>query len=122
VFDYGSFDCTLRVAHTAGEHWWEQVTVHFQRGWLRLELPPPLAPNRPARVLLYRAGSGLQEFAPAWEWAFRREAQHFVQGALGRAPNLSPGDDSTQDLLIFETIYRRCILGDLQARWPLAPG
>ncbi len=117
IFDYGSYDCTLRTAQTFTEHHWEELTIHFEHGWLRLQLPPPLAENLPARLQVYRKGTGRQEIAPTWEWAFRREAAHFVQCALGRAPNLSPGDDSVKDLEILEVLYHRQYLGEPEARW-----
>lgn len=117
IFDYGSFDCTLRTAQTFTEYFWEELTIHFETGWLRLQLPPPLAENLPARLQVYRKGGGLQEIAPTWEWAFRREAAHFVQCALGSVPNLSPGDDSVKDLEILEAIYRRQYLDEPEARW-----
>jgi predicted dehydrogenase len=108
VLDFGTFSATLETGRGSSRSWDEITEVHFADGRLTLRTPPALLRNVAASVELYRAGS-VQEFVapqPAWSWAFRRQAQAFVEDVLGRREPLSPGADAVQDLRLIEEMWR----------------
>ncbi|HEX6513872.1 MAG TPA: Gfo/Idh/MocA family oxidoreductase [Chloroflexota bacterium] len=104
VFEFGPMD---------QYRWEEGVDVYFQRGRLRIELPPAMLRNVPSRVELYKdKGSGQREVVSPqaeWTWAFRRQAEAFVDDVrLGREP-LASGADSLEDMRFLEDFWRRIV-------------
>ena len=70
------------TTHRSSCAWQESVLVCFEHGWVLLELPAPLAHNRPGKVTLFRnseAGEA-QTIVPElpWEHAMRAQARNFL--------------------------------------------
>jgi predicted dehydrogenase len=90
-------------------HGWEEHTqVYFGNGWVRVSSPPLLLKNVPAEVEVYRAGV-LHEYrrpVPAWSWAYRREAEHFVESVLTGTPFRSSAEDARTDVSLFEEVFK----------------
>ncbi|MBN2309033.1 MAG: Gfo/Idh/MocA family oxidoreductase [Candidatus Hydrogenedentes bacterium] len=68
--------------------WQEQALIAFERGYLALELPAPLASNRPGSVTLYRdPGNGAtpESITPELPWihAMRQQAINFIRAVRG---------------------------------------
>ena len=66
--------------------WQESALVAFEKGYVKIELPAPLASNRPGRVEVFKdAGNGVvpQTIIPQLPWvhAMRQQAVHFVKVA-----------------------------------------
>jgi len=83
--------------------WQESATVTFEKGWIRLDLPPPMVRNRPGRVTLYHdPGNGLQPrtIVPelAWVDAMRQQAVNFIKQIRGESTCLCPADEALADL------------------------
>ncbi|HJP32513.1 MAG: Gfo/Idh/MocA family oxidoreductase [Candidatus Latescibacteria bacterium] len=83
--------------------WQEQVLVAFERGYLEIELPAPLASNRPGRVREYAdAGDGRTPVASEpqlpWVGAMRQQATHFVQLLNGQTTCLCAAPEALEDL------------------------
>ena len=109
VLDFGDFSATMETGRASSRGWDEVTEVYFADGRLTLRTPPALLRNVPASVELYTAGK-VQEIVspqPPWSWAFRRQAQAFVDDVLGGRPPLSPGADAVRDLLLIEEMWRR---------------
>ena len=70
---------------------------------------PPLLRNAAARVTLRRHGAVLEtvDTMPRASWAFRRQAEAFVSGIKSGDAPLADGQDSVQDLVLAEAIWRR---------------
>jgi predicted dehydrogenase len=109
MFDFGDFPATLEMAEIAFHTWQEGIDILFERGRLRVELPPPLLRNTPARVELTRAGAFNETVAPAvqWSWAFRRQAEAFVGDIAADREPIASGKDSVADMDLIEQIWRR---------------
>ncbi|MBM4043609.1 MAG: Gfo/Idh/MocA family oxidoreductase [Planctomycetes bacterium] len=110
VLDGGSY---LAALHTGivmpRPPWWdESMTVAFEKGWLRVEPPPRLLPNVSARVTCFRGDTQqtLVEDGPP-QWAFRREAEHFLDCVLTGKETLSPGSEALRDVALTEAIFRQ---------------
>lgn len=107
VLDFGNFVASLETGDATNRGWDEVTEVFFQHGCLTLRTPPALLKNVPASVELYKAGSVQQVIQPRpnWTWAFRRQAEAFVNNILDQRPPLSPGSDAIEDLRLIEEIW-----------------
>ncbi|HUS58098.1 MAG TPA: Gfo/Idh/MocA family oxidoreductase [Planctomycetota bacterium] len=83
--------------------WQESALVAFDHGWIKLELPAPLASNRPGRVQMYRdPGNGAtpQTVEPTLPWvhAMRQQAMNFVKAIRGEMKPLCEAPEALEDL------------------------
>lgn len=85
---------------------WEEVAlVCFERGYVKIELPAPLASNRPGRVEVYRDPSREktpERISPTLPWvhAMKQQAINFVQSIEGKdKPKCGP-EEALEDLKV----------------------
>lgn len=111
VLRMGDVRVSLETGSLAAHKWDEDTQTYFQRGWVKATSPSLLLRNSCAEVEVYRAGETTEYRRPlpsdAWTWAFQREAQHFIRCVRTGEPFRSSGEDSLQDVRIFEAIYRK---------------
>lgn len=93
--------------------WQESALVCFERGWVRLELPAPLANNRPGRVVIYRdpaKGTTPQTIEPTLPWihAMRQQAINFVRAIKGEIKPLCDATEALEDLKIARQYLKAC--------------
>jgi len=109
MLDFDDFPAVLEMAEIASADWLEGVEILFERGRLSLQFASPMSRDTPARVGITRANGTHETVAPTLprSWAFKRQAEAFVQDiAAGREP-LASGRDAVKDMLIAEAIWRR---------------
>jgi predicted dehydrogenase len=85
--------------------WQEEALVCFERGWIRLQLPAPLACNRPGMVTIYRdpeKGRTPTRVSPTLPWihAMKQQARNFIDAVKGERPPLTTATEALQDLEI----------------------
>jgi predicted dehydrogenase len=123
VLSAGGVRCVLETGALRYHRWDEHTQAYFERGWVHTWAPPLLLRNAVAEVEIYRsdergAASGLGEYGvqhtitralpePRWSWAYKREAEHFVECVRTGAPFRSSGEDTRTDVRLFEEIFRR---------------
>lgn len=83
--------------------WQEEALIAFERGYVRLELPAPLANNRPGKVTFFRDPGGEkvpETIIPQLPWvhAMRQQAIHFIQALKGEQTPLSDAAEALTDL------------------------
>jgi predicted dehydrogenase len=83
--------------------WQEQVLVTFEKGWVRLDLPAPLAVNQAGRVTIYRdpgRGETPQTLVPELPHvhSMRQQAGHFVRAVRGESTCLCQPGEALADL------------------------
>jgi predicted dehydrogenase len=96
--------------------WQESATVCFERGWIRIELPAPLASNRPGRVVAFRdPGNGAtpQTVEPQMPWvhAMRNQALNFIKAIRGEAKPPCGAAEALMDLEVARE-YIRMVRGE----------
>ena len=96
-------------------HQWEEEThFYFERGWVKLYTPTPLNRQTRGRVEVYRSADQAQgervEIIPPIDWAFRRQAEHFVDSVRDGSEPLTSGRDALEDMRLMEEIFRKMIL------------
>lgn len=96
--------------------WQEETAFYFERGWVKLATPTPLNRQTRGRIELYRSDDGKsgqrQEIIPPIDWAFRRQAEHFITCVRDGVEPASSGRDTLADMALMEAIFRQMILVD----------
>ena len=85
--------------------WQESATVCFENGYVKLELPAPLASNRPGRVELFKdPGNGVvpQTLVPQMPWvhAMRQQAINFIKAIKCEMKPLTESTEALEDLYV----------------------
>ena len=82
--------------------WQESALIAFERGWIRVDLPAPLASNRPGTVTMYRdpGDTPPAAIAPQFPWihAMRQQAVNFVAAIRGQARPPCEAAEALEDL------------------------
>ena len=119
VLDMNGVRATLETGSLRFYRWDEHTQVYFNRGWVHAWGRPPLQRSAVAEVEIYRndeqGANGLPGSQhtltrpipePRWSWAFKREAEHFVEQVRSGEPFRSSAQDTRTDVRLFEEIYR----------------
>jgi predicted dehydrogenase len=103
--DGGAVAVALEMApYRTTVDWQETALVAFEKGWIKLELPAPLAIDRPGRVTAFEGpgdGAEPRTISPTLPLvhAMRRQAEHFVAEVRGDGPTvLCRADEALEDL------------------------
>lgn len=104
--------CTIEMSpYQTSIDWQESAFVCFERGWIKLELPAPLAFNRAGRVEIMRdPGNGVQPRIEIpqlpWVHAMWQQAQNFVDAVAGLRPPISNAADALADIQLAREYIR----------------
>jgi predicted dehydrogenase len=91
--------------------WHESALVAFERGYVRLDLPPPLALNQAGRVVILRDPGGSEplliapQLAPVH--AMREQARAFVLAIRDGAPRPCEAAEALEDLRVAREYLRQ---------------
>jgi len=91
--------------------WQEQALVCFQKGYVKIDLPAPLAINRPGRVEIMRDpgdGKTPETIVPTLPWvhAMRQQALNFVGAIKGECKPPCEAEEALQDLIVARDYIR----------------
>jgi predicted dehydrogenase len=91
--------------------WQESALIAFERGYIKLELPAPLASNQPGRVEFYRdTGNGKmpETVVPVLPpvHAMRQQAMNFVHAIQGAMPPMCDAAEALEDLRVARDYFR----------------
>ena len=91
--------------------WQESAVVCFQRGYVKIDLPAPLASNRPGKVEILRdPGGGVtpETVVPQLPWihAMRQQASNFIAAIKGDAAPLCTSEEALEDLKVAREYIR----------------
>ncbi len=105
--------CAIEMApYATTVEWHESALVTFERGYVRLNLPAPLAHNRPGAVEVFKdpGGDGAtpQTIRPdlPWRHAMKNQALAFIQAVRGEAPAPCLAEEALEDLKIARDYLR----------------
>lgn len=92
--------------------WQEEALIAFEKGYIKLELPAPLASNRPGRVTILRdpgEDTTPETIVPQLPWihAMRQQAVNFVKAVKGEATPLCEAEEALRDLKVARDYIRR---------------
>jgi predicted dehydrogenase len=90
--------------------WQESAFVCFQNGYVNVDLPAPLASNRPGRVEILRDPGGVtpETVVPQLPWvhAMRQQASNFIAAIKGEAPPPCTSEEAIEDLKVAREYIR----------------
>ena len=104
--------CTIEMSpYCTTVDWQESVLVAFEKGYVKVELPAPLATHRPGRVEVLRdPGDGATPEVTRphlpWEHAMRRQALNFLAAVRGHAPPTCGAAEALEDLRVAREYIR----------------
>jgi len=87
--------------------WQETALIAFEKGWIKLELPAPLAIDRPGQVTVFidtaqgQAPITIQPQLP-WVHAMRQQASHFLKAIRNEPTPLCEAAEALVDLQLAE--------------------
>jgi hypothetical protein len=85
--------------------WQESALVCFEKGWIKIDLPAPLAANRAGRVEMYTdKGAFFPQLPPIH--AMRQQAINFVRAIKGEIKPLCEAAEVLEDLKIARDYIR----------------
>jgi len=89
--------------YTTSIAWKECALVAFEHGWIEIDLPAPVALNRPGSVTLYRDpghGAVPEERSPTlpWNHAMAQQATNFVRAVKGEILPMCTAQEALLDL------------------------
>ncbi len=109
----GGVPCTIEMTpYQTSLDWNEQALVAFEKGCVKLDLPAPLASNRPGRVEVFKdPGNGKtpETLVPTLPWvhAMRQQAINFVRAIKGEIKPLCEAREALEDLKV-ALQYQQC--------------
>ena len=97
--------------YTTTVDWQESALVTFEHGYLKIELPAPLASNRPGRVEILRdpgKETTPETIVPTLPWvhAMRQQAMNFLSAIRGEMKPLCEADEALEDLRVAREYIR----------------
>ncbi len=104
--------CTIEMSpYQTTIDWQESALVCFERGYVKLELPAPLAANRTGRLELFRdPGNGAipETRVPQLPWihAMRQQAMNFVAAVKGERKPPCEATEALEDLRVARAYIR----------------
>ncbi len=109
--------CAIEVGpYRTSLAWQERALIAFERGWIRLELPPPLAVNRCGRVTIYSDSLDGKPHTIIPELphvhAMRQQAINFINEIDGQSTCLCHADEAVKDLVVLRDYLRQWIANE----------
>jgi predicted dehydrogenase len=104
--------CTIEMSpYRTTIDWQESALVCFQKGYVKLDLPAPLASNRPGRVEVFSdPGDGVtpETRVPQLPWihAMRQQAINFVEAVKGERKPPCEAAEALEDLRVARAYVR----------------
>lgn len=93
--------------------WHESALVAFERGFVRLDLPAPLALNRPGGVEFFRdpGGKPPETVRPQMPWlhAMQQQAANFVAAVRGETRPACEAEEALEDLRVARSYVALCL-------------
>ncbi|MCX7705863.1 MAG: Gfo/Idh/MocA family oxidoreductase [bacterium] len=88
--------------YTTSIGWHEKASVFFEKGFIEISLPAPLANNRPGDVKIYRDIPLPETILPSLPQvsAMYQQATNFIQSIKGKAKPACLADEALEDLKI----------------------
>jgi len=108
----GGVTCVIEMTpYRTSLDWQESALVAFERGWLRLDLPAPLACNRPGRLVIFKdpgQGAAPQTIVPQFPsvHAMRQQAVNFLRAIRGEMPPMTTAEEALEDLKVAREYLR----------------
>jgi predicted dehydrogenase len=104
--------CTIEMSpYYLTVDWQESAMVCFEHGYVRIDLPAPMASNRPGHVEIFRDSS--EDVTPLtivpqlpWVHAMRQQAINFINAIKNEATPPCEAEEALEDLIVTREYIR----------------
>jgi len=91
--------------------WQESYLIGFEKGYIKIELPCPLAHNRPGRIEIFKdGGEGVSPTTTVpmlpWDHAMFKQAENFVAAVAGKAKPACDAAEALEDIKLAREYIR----------------
>jgi len=109
-FDSNNLDILLDCKFSISKKWEEKILIFHSKGKIEVDLPAPQLANVPAKIKIqnYEDGSFIEPKI-SWSWAFKEQADHFIDFIKKRKKNkYLPNDivNCSEDIGLMENIFK----------------
>lgn len=103
--------CTLEMTpYSTTIEWEESALIAFEHGYVKLELPAPLAYKRPGSVEILKDVPGSTPIVSSphlpWMHAMEKQALNFIRFIRGEAPPMCEAAEALEDLKVAREYVR----------------
>ena len=91
------------------ESWKEGLEIYFEKGFIKIYLPPAFLKNQPAKVEIYNENKSILKEIPEseWSWSFKNQAENFIKIIKNKKVNHLSAYNSLNDIKIIENIWKK---------------
>lgn len=108
ILESGGVLVNLYGVSVQSEWWLEKTEIYFERGWVRVNTPAPMAEQDAAQVEVYNGQTRATEILNGDPyWAFRAQAEHFIACIKNDMTPCSNGEDCLEDMRLMEEVFRK---------------
>ena len=110
-FDYPNLPVLLEAGRSSSRQRDEYIEFYFEGGKLRVNYPENLLRNKPGVITLEDFSQGLTKtIHPDWSWAFRNQADFFIQKIFERdTESIVSGAQTLPDMQLTEDIWKTAL-------------
>src|SRR3990167_11535638 len=100
LLNYDHFIVSFEAGRSVSRKRDEYYEIFFEKGMLRVDMPPNLLRNMPASVQVYRADKEhvISEYISDWSWAFQRQAEAFISNVISHQESIASATDALEDM------------------------
>jgi predicted dehydrogenase len=108
TMSFGGICVSLEGGFGLHRGWKEGLELFSYDGCMNMIFPAPLLRNVPGQLSYSIVKERHETISPtcAWEWAFKRQAEHFLDCIIEDKQPASNGADSVADMEILDAIFR----------------
>ncbi len=108
--NYNKFIGTFEFIYLHHQDTWKEgLEIYFEKGYLKLSLPPAFLKNQPSKIEIYDQKKSTLKQIPEieWSWSFKNQARDFIKKIKKNKVDFSSAKDSLFDIKIIEKIWKK---------------
>lgn len=108
-FENNGFSGVFQGNYIKQNIWDEGMDIIFQKGMIKIKLPPAFLRNQPAKFEIIRGENKISSSSTMakWSWSFKLQAENYINSIRLNKQSISSGEDSLNDVKIIENIWKK---------------
>lgn len=108
ILDYKNFSAVLETGFFTTDGWDETFEIYFEKGSLKINLPPQHIKNRSAQLFLYNNKTNkIIKNSVFNSWSFERQADAFVTDIIANKIKQNSVANAVEDIEVVENIWKK---------------
>jgi len=109
-FDYGNYSAVLETGFFTKKGWDETFEIYFERGHIKVILPPQHHKNVSSRVFVYENDKNriTKEYSFK-SWSFKRQSDSFLEDIQKRKITRNSAKQAVEDIEVVEKIWKKFV-------------